>query len=592
MNKKIKHRGPDDEGHYVDAYVSLGHVRLSIIDLTEAGHQPMENEDGFLKIVFNGEIYNFIGLKKILEERGHTFKSHTDTEVILHAYEEWGERCVEKFRGMWAFAIYDSKQKKMFLSRDRFGIKPLYYYSDDNRFIFSSEMKSIFEHDIKKEPNDAVIYDFLVDNLIDHTEDTFFVGIKKIMPGYNMIYDLKRNVLHIKKYYDLRASLKKISDDIPVNRRFRESLLKAVKQRLMADVPVGSCLSGGLDSSSIVCMMREIERNKDIHTFSLVFPGIPIDESGYQRLVVEKTGVKWHKTSFGGKELLEDLKDLILTQEEPFKTLSIYGQYRVMKLARENKIKVLLDGQGSDEILAGYDWFFSYYFAELFKSSKKDLLRALLEYRKVYGTSKLILYMLIFLSRRFGRSRSKYPYLTRSFIMQYRGRKTKKPLLDARTINEASILAETYFSLPYLLRLEDKNSMRWSVESRVPFCDHELVEFTCSLPSHHKIKNCWTKTIMRESLSGLLPEKIRLRRDKIGFATPDTHLLRSEEGRELAYSIVGSDAFKSRKYWKYEKIKNMLDKHIKGKKDYASVLWKIFLTEMWLEMWIDSGGET
>ncbi len=585
MNKKIKHRGPDDEGYFTDKMVSLGHVRLSIIDLTATGHQPMENEDGSIKIVFNGEIYNFMAIRKILEKRGHVFKSHTDTEVIIHSYEEWGESCIKRFNGMWAFAIYDAKKSRLFLSRDRFGIKPLYYYTSGGKFVFSSEMKGIFEHGIKKVPNDALIYDFLVYDLIDHTEETFFKGIKKLMPGHNLIYDLKKRSCHIQQYYDLNKRIRKTEDE-----RFRELFFKSVRRRLIADVPVGSCLSGGLDSSSIVCAMREIEKDKEIHTFSLIFPGNKVDESRYQKIVVNKTGVMWHKTTFGGRDILKDMEDLIHTQEEPFRTLSIYGQYRVMKLTKKNNIKVILDGQGSDEILAGYHWFFGYYFAELIRMGKlMTAIKEMRSYKKIYGSMSPVKYTLsVFLQKMsVATLRMRNSYLNARFLKGFRKRNAKAPLLNVKTVNEIAVLAETYFSLPYLLRLEDKNSMRWSVESRVPFCDHELVEHVCSLPRNEKINNSWTKVVLRDSLRGLLPDEIRLRRDKVGFATPDDDLLRSNEGRKLAYSIIDSESFRSRKYWDWGEVKKMLDEHLRKKKNHGKVLWKILIIEMWLRIWCD-----
>lgn len=588
MNKRIKHRGPDGEGIYLDKKISLGHVRLSIIDLSEMGSQPMGDREGDLIIVFNGEIYNYIALRKILEKKGYVFKSRTDTEVILYAYREWGEGCVKKFNGMWAFAIYDRRKKTIFLSRDRLGIKPLFYFYNGNKFIFSSEIKAILAHQIERIPNESMIFDFMVYDLIDHTEETFFSGIKRLMPGHNIIYDIPNKKLSINVYYELSKATKKEKKF-----SFREEFTRSVKFRLISDVPVGSCLSGGLDSSAIVCTMKELQRNKDIHTFSLVFPGKKVDESKYQDIVVKETGVEWHKTTFGEKEIIKDIEDLIYTQEEPFRTLSIYGQYRVMKLAHDNKIKVVLDGQGSDEILAGYHWFFGYLFAELISKGKMlSFYREIKEYYKKYKNIKPLTYTLsLFIGgitqRSLGLRKS---YINKNFIKKFRQRKSKDPLLRARSVNQISMLSVTYFSLPYLLRLEDKNSMRWGVESRVPFCDHQLVEDVCSLPSTKKIHNAWTKILMRESLKGVLPEEIRNRRDKVGFATPDDEILRSEEGKSLANFLIKSKEFKERPYWNYKIVEKMLDDHINNRKNNGRTLWKILITEMWFREWIDGGN--
>ena len=596
MNGVIRHRGPDDEGVYVDDSVSLGHVRLAIIDLSPKGHQPMRYEkDGReVWIVYNGEIYNFMELRRELEKKGYAFNSNTDTEVILAAYLEWGFDCVKRFNGMWAFAIYDKSKNLLFLSRDRFGIKPLYYYYDGRNIIFSSEIKAILKHKIKREPNDAVIFDFLYYNLLDHTEDTFFKGIKRLMPSHSAVFDIKTRELRIFKYYDLRKRLKKLKKAEEDPATFRKLFKKAVKRRLIADVPVGSCLSGGLDSSSIVCMMRELEKNLEIKTFSLIFPGFKLDESKYQESVVQKCKVKRYTTTFTEEDILEDLEDLIYTQEEPFSTLSIYGQYRVMKLANENGMKVLLDGQGSDEILAGYHYFFGYYFAELFRKFKWiKLAKEVLAYHKIHKSWSPLLNMILYLSPKFIRRtlwRRRFKYLTDNFVERYKNRKSKEPQWSIKSLNEALLLAETYYSLPHLLRFEDKNSMRWSIESRVPFCDHELVEYVLSLPAEAKLEQGITKKILRESLKGILPEDIRTRISKIGFATPDEDILRTERGYKFARLIIESDSFKKRKYWKADVIKKMLEEHYSGKKNHSQALWRVIILELWLRRWIDGNA--
>ncbi|WP_082871977.1 asparagine synthase (glutamine-hydrolyzing) [Thermococcus piezophilus] len=584
MNASIRHRGPDDEGVYVDDNVSLGHVRLAIIDLSPRGHQPMRYEkDGKeVWIVYNGEIYNFMELRKELKKKGYTFNSNTDTEVILAAYLEWGFDCVKKFNGMWAFAIYDKSRNILFLSRDRFGIKPLYYYYNGQNIIFSSEIKAILTHNIERKPNDAIVFDFLYYNLLDHTEDTFFDGIKKLMPGHNCVFDLESRNLRIWRYYDLKTRIstsKVIKDNIP--ERFREIFFKAVKRRLIADVPVGSCLSGGLDSSSIVCAMRHLNPESEIMTFSLVFPRSKFDESKYQSSVVQKCSVKRFTTTFTVDDIIRDIDDLIYIQEEPFPTLSIYGQYMVMKLAHEKGIKVLLDGQGSDEILAGYHYFFGYYFAELFRKLQwRELFREIIAYYTVHKSTSPLISMIFHLFPKFIKHllwKRRFKYISESFVERYKHRNSKDLVWSIKTLREALILAETYYSLPHLLRFEDKNSMRWSIESRVPFCDYELVEYVLSLPSQEILKKGITKRVLREALKDILPEDIRNRISKIGFATPDKGLLRTERGYRFAKSIIESDRFKKRKYWKADVIKKMLEEHYRGKEDHSQELWKVII---------------
>ncbi|MDD1757575.1 MAG: asparagine synthase (glutamine-hydrolyzing), partial [Methanotrichaceae archaeon] len=275
MNKAIKHRGPDDEGVYLDENVTLGHRRLSIIDLSPAGRQPMSNEDDSIWIVFNGEIYNFLEIKEELLKKEHKFRSATDTEVIIHAYEEWGPSCVERFNGMWAFAIYDKNKSRLFLSRDRFGVKPLYYYCDDVRLIFSSEIKGLLEHNLERIPNDKSIFEYLAFGFLDHTSETFFRDINRLMPGENLFYDLSSKTKRIEKWYDLSSWLKNgmTLTEEDASKKIQEHLFSSISYRLIADVPVGSCLSGGIDSSTIVYSMRKLVQNSIIKTFSLVFPG-------------------------------------------------------------------------------------------------------------------------------------------------------------------------------------------------------------------------------------------------------------------------------------------------------------------------------
>ncbi|NJE42902.1 asparagine synthase (glutamine-hydrolyzing) [Thermococcus sp. GR6] len=592
MNQAIHHRGPDDEGVYVDENVSLGHVRLSIIDLSPKGHQPMKYEKNGKEvwIVYNGEIYNFQEIRTELEQRGYTFNSNTDTEIILAAYLEWGTNCVEKFNGMWAFAIYDKTKNILFFSRDRFGIKPLYYYYDGNNIIFSSEIKGILVHPIERRPNDAVIFDYLYYNLLDHTENTFFEGIKRLMPSHSAIFDIKTRELKIWRYYDLknRVMRKKEKDD---PKRFKELFFKAVKRRLLADVPVGPCLSGGIDSSSIVCVMRELAPNGEIKAFSLVFPGKNVDESEYQQAVVEKCNIEWFKTTFTPTDILNDLEDLVRAQEEPFLSLSVYGHYRIMKLARETGMKVLLDGQGSDEILAGYHSLFAYYYYELFKSLKwKTLLREIVAYKQNTGSLMAVKYFIgLMLPKKLQKwiiRKNNSDYLSRGFLSRFEELRTDARL-QKKDLNTA-LMELVINNLPYLLRFEDKNAMRWSIETRVPFLDPELVEFVLATPSDAKIRNGVTKFLLRRGLKGIVPDKILDRTDKVAFETPDQDMAASSEVKEFIEKIITSERFKNRPYWDWKKVYRLYtSKRGKGVL-IGDPLWRVIITEMWLRVWIDT----
>lgn len=589
MNQEIKHRGPDDEGFYCDENVSLGSVRLSIMDPSMKGHMPMFSKDDSHAIIYNGEIYNFPKIKKQLIEKGYEFSSGTDTEVLLYSYQEWGSRCVDKFNGMWAFAIYDRKNSILFLSRDRLGVKPLYYHWNGERFIFSSEIKGILKYEIERKVNEDIVFDYLYYNLVDHLDETFFEGIKKLTPGHTLRLDLKINKLDITKYYDLKASIKEKGNDQPGD--IKKSFLKSVKIRLIADVPVGSCLSGGIDSSSVVCAMKKLKK-EDVKVFSLIFPGKPIDETFYQKVVVEETGADWNRTTFTQEELLRDLEDFIYTQEEPTISLSMYGQYRVMRLVHENSIKVVLDGQGADEILAGYHWFFGYYFSELlFEFKWKKLWNEVGEYRKLNHEFNPLLNLLaliapLYLTRLFWKR--SHGFLSDKFLKGYEKRDSKYLVWESRNVNDVSFVAETYSSLPQLLRYEDKNSMRWSVESRVPFCDYEFVEKIMKLPSNDKIGRGTTKIIFRKAMKDILPEEIMERRDKIGFNTPDSELLKSEEGKNFGWELIRSSCFQKRPYWNASMVAKMFQEHLDGLKDNSEDIWKVFLMELWCRKWIDN----
>ena len=391
MTDLLRHRGPDDEGFLaVDsasgkvfsligseskiqglriedfnepADLFLGHRRLSIIDLSSAGHQPMCNEDGSLWIVYNGEIYNYLEIRKELVSLGHRFNSYTDTEVILHAYEEWGADCLSRFNGMWAFAIVDLKKKRIFCARDRAGVKPFYYVYDGKRFCFASEIKAILKMDhFSVEPNEQIIADYLFGGLIDHTRETFFKGIYQLRPGEYLL--IENNGLTTKPYWDIEPNEAHFVQEDDYTASFYELLEDSIRLRLRTDVPIGTCLSGGLDSSSIVCLANRLmfngqsidprlvgERQK---TFSSCFEDPVYDERKFIELVIDRTGAEKNYVFPQAEALFEDLTKLIWHQDEPFGSITIYAHWNVIRLARKRGVTVLLNGQGADELLAGY----------------------------------------------------------------------------------------------------------------------------------------------------------------------------------------------------------------------------------------------
>src|SRR4030042_721227 len=405
MTDSLRHRGPDDEGFLAvdstsgkvvsltgiesktygpriedfngSANLFLGHRRLSIIDLSPSGHQPMSNEDGTLWIVHNGEVYNYIEIRNQLETLGYHFKSRTDTEVILHAYEEWGVDCLSRFNGMWAFAIINLKTKKMFCSRDRAGVKPFYYLYDGKRFCFASEIKALLQmDDLCVEPNEQIVADYLFSGLLDYTHETFFKNIYQLRPGENLLVEADK--LAVQTYWDIEVKEVRFPHDSDYIERFYELLKDSIRLRLRSDVPIGSCLSGGLDSSSILCLANQLmfdgrhidprlvgERQK---TFSSCFEGPTYDERKFIELVTHQTGAEKNYVFPKAENLLKDLSMLIWQQEEPFGSTSIYAQWNVMRLSKKRQVTVLLDGQGGDELLAGYPTSFYFLVRQILKS--------------------------------------------------------------------------------------------------------------------------------------------------------------------------------------------------------------------------------
>ena len=596
MNQALQHRGPDDQSVYMDERVTLGHRRLSIIDLTPAGRQPKCNEDGSIWIVFNGEIYNFQELRAVLEEGGHVFTSNTDTEVIIHGYEEWGVGCVERFNGMWAFAIYDKNRGILFLSRDRFGVKPLYFSEQEGGLIFSSEIKAILQHMKIRAPNEKTVYDFLISGFLDHTPDTFFAGIERLMPGESMRYDISRRQAKRERWYDLEKRLEdgrqqagKMEEKQAAG-IIREIFMDSVRYRLISDVPVGSCLSGGIDSSAIVYAMRKLNENGVLKAFSMVFPGMREDESPYIEGVAIANDVAAHYITPTSEDLQKDINDLIRTQEEPFASLSIYGQYKVMELAHKSGMKVLLDGQGSDEVFAGYFIYYKYY---LFESLLRLRLgEAAATAKKIKNKlNDIILFPAMTILSRLGLSSGPLLRLwlsRRAYLRGYEEVPLSNPLLDRGfDLNRALKSDLLRFSIPQLLRYEDKNSMRWSIESRVPFLDYRLVETAASLPSRCKIHGGTTKYVLREALRGLVSDRILDRKNKIGFATPDRSWMKNPAFIGFMKTIFNSEQFRSRKYWVAEEAGKLLEQHSSGEKDHELVLWRIISVELWLEAFVD-----
>ncbi len=586
MMAAMKYRGPDDEGTYIDGKIGLGFVRLSIIDLSVNGHQPMIDESGQYIIILNGEIYNYIELKEELIARGYIFKSNSDTEVLLYSYIEWGKSCLDKLNGMFAFAVLNKKDKSLFIVRDRFGVKPVYYYQDSNTFIFCSEIPPILKvYNQKNEPDYQSVYDYLVFNRTDHSYATFFKNINKLQ--HSTYIEIKGKEIVKAKWYEIRDKL--IQPSIP-SHEYLEMLTSSIKLRLRSDVPVGVCLSGGLDSSTITSILNKRFQLNDVNTFSAVYGmGKRGDETAY---IQEYTPVlkNMFYTYPSAETLFEDQLSLIRAHAEPFPTTGIYAQYKVMQLAH-GKVKVLLDGQGADEQLAGYHYFFGYLFKELFQKLKwirflSEASDYYLNHRSFYGLNTfLFLMMPSVLRREVKEKNSAIHNHFRSQLIQ--GSTDVNSLISSLTLNEA-LLNHFEYKLEHLLKWEDRNSMWFSIESRVPFLDYRLVETTLSQPSQKIMKNGSTKVLLREAVKGIVPEKIRTRKDKIGFQTPEDEWFREKFYVSFINDLLNSESFRGRYLIDNKRALSLYNRHLRKEINISKNIWKWINLELWFREFIDN----
>ena len=600
MCSVIKHRGPDDEGIFVDSQVGLGMRRLSIIDI-ETGHQPIHNEDESIWIVFNGEIYNYRELRQFLERTGHKFYTLSDTEVIIHLYEEFGEECVKKLNGMFAFAIWDSKDKKLILARDRIGIKPLHYAILNDKLIFGSEIKSILEDaDVKREVNLRALHLFLAFEYVPAPE-TMFVGIKKLLPGHMLIY--KSGNIIIKQYWDLEFKNSRQTIEYYTHKIY--ALLKeSVRRRLMSDVPLGAFLSGGIDSSSIVALMSEL-MDAPVKTFSIGFEDQSYNELKYARIVAEHFGTE-HYEEIITPDAVKLVKKIIRYLDEPFADVSVFPTYLVSDLARKH-VTVVLSGDGGDELFAGYDWYVASRLDNLYRKAPAVFRKAIAEtIHKLPPSSQKKGFVNIL--QRFVEG-SSLPVDGRHIRWQYFiTDEGKKYLYTTNTNNEWSNLfdvingyylrdnandrlsKEQYVDIKMYLPDDilvkvDRMSMANSLEARVPFLDHEFVEFSATIPADLKLHGLRTKYILKRAMSRLLPEEI-IHRKKQGFSIPMKNWLR-DELRNLMLEILSEKRLKENGYFNYEYVNKIMKQHLEGRRNNAHQLWALMVFELWYEMHID-----
>jgi asparagine synthase (glutamine-hydrolysing) len=594
MLAELEHRGPDGRGVYRDEGVALGHLRLAIIDLSDAGLQPFASEDGRLQLLHNGEIYNYRELRAELKARGHRFHTATDTEVILAAYREWGEHCVDRFNGMWAFVLWDGEERTLFCSRDRFGIKPFYYRLDGSRFAFASEPRALREG---TRANLAAVRDYVEQGYLDEDAQTFFDGVLRLPPAHNLVFGPPG--LRVERYWRLEPH------DPPADpvAAVRELFLDAVRLELRSDVPVGTCLSGGVDSSAIACAVSHLLRTEAENaapvgerqkTVTAYFDDAGFDERPYARAVVERTDAEPHWVSFTAEELVDRLPAIVEAQGEPFGSTSICAGWHVMGAARDAGLTVMLDGQGGDEILAGYRAAFGYRLSDLLR--RGDLREASAElgaFASMHGPRWAAVAVatphvperarLSARARLRGSSSLVHPELRAA---ARDGSGNGAPAFPDR-LRRALAVTLTRRGLPELLRYEDRNSMAHSLEARVPFLDHRLVELAFSLDGGQLIHRGETKSVLRRALADLLPPEVRDRRDKLGFVTPEGRFLRGALG-EHAAEVFSSPEFAARGFVDAPAARRRLERHRRGELEAGMELWRALNLELWARRFLDA----
>ena len=664
MNQVIKHRGPDDEGYFlantrdknyelagggdtpeavwasrspfvprdkIDRIspevrgfnLTFGHRRLSIFDLSPAGHQPMCNDDGTIWLTYNGEIYNYIELREELKGRGYRFTSNTDTEVVIHAYEEWGYDCLKEFNGVWAFALWDMKSGKLFCARDRFGVKPFYYYFNSKIFVFASEIKALLEHpEVPRKANEEAVYNYLLWGLLVHPVDTFFKGIKELKASHYLVVDADNGVT-TKKWWNLEVNSENnfSTDSIDgAAQQFLELLEDSIRLRLRGDVPVGALLSGGLDSSSIVCLTDRLINSDNVpnsrligekqKTFSACYEDTHSDERRFIEAVTKKVKTEKNYVFPDGDGLWRELPLLVWHQDEPFLSTSMYAQWCVMRKAGTMGVKVLLDGQGGDELLAGYNHYFGTLFLELLLGGRIGRLAhesrcAAANMGVRYSSSIAVTALIIALFETLPISAQ---FAARNMSLTLRGRKAPELLNPSFSKRLASrglaafkqhnralanlqqvLQRDLWTSLGAYFHYGDRDCMASSIEARVPFVDHRIVEYLFSLPASLKMRDGWTKWILRQAMQGILPEEVRLRKDKLGMPTPESTWLR-HNGKKIIALFSSGDVL-SRDYINPAVIANNLD-DLLSRRTTRWEVWHCLNLELWLRAFFSTGLST
>jgi asparagine synthase (glutamine-hydrolysing) len=599
MLECISHRGPDGVRQVIrDGRVGLGHRRLAIIDLSEDASQPMRSDSG-CEVILNGEIYNYLELRAELASGGAAFRTSSDTEVLLAAYDRWGVDCLRRLNGMFAFALYDPSRRTLLLARDRLGEKPLYYHrAGDGTFLFASEIKALLAYPgVMARAEMGSVYRFLRHKLTEQDPATFFEGIASLPPAHYLELGVDDGGEVMQRYWTLDGSAEDPRPHDELVAAYRALLEDSIGIRLRADVAVGSSLSGGIDSSAVVgylALGRHLERQ---HTFSARFPGWPLDEGRYIADVTALTGARSHEVEPAPDPT--DLERVVWHQDQPFGSLSIYAQWCVMRLAHEHGVTVLLDGQGADETLAGYHFYFGALFRYLARTGRwARLAREMQSFSATHGPARLrslaFQAMPPAAANRLRRLR-RGPGISASFA------RTHAPVASSRASSErfrtdldqvlASTLSESV--LPGLLRYADRNSMAFGREVRLPYLDHRLVELAFSMPWEMKLSRGRTKRVLRESMRDYLPDSVRGRKDKIGYMPPQAAWLRGPL-REWAEDLLASQRLAEREWTDAPAIRAMWRSFRDGEDDLNGDIWRFLSVEAWAQRFLDgrSGVES
>jgi len=594
MAGSLRHRGPDDDGFYLEGRVGFAFRRLAILDLTPEGHQPMLSHDGRFAIIFNGEIYNYVELREELRAKGHRFRSTGDTEVLLAAYGEWGEACLSRLNGMWSFIIHDRTTGGVFGSRDRFGVKPLYVHRSPEAFVLGSELKAFLPSGLYRP---GVNWDsaaaFLLDGRLDQGRETFYSGIEQVPAGHSFEID-PAGRMTLRPYWSLPAE----SETAPADaaERFAELFEDAVRLRLRSDVPVGVCLSGGLDSTAIICAMarqRPAEvRDQPLYAFSFNAP--EFDESRFLGATIAQTGAKLVPLETGGNQLWDRFAEVLAAQDEPVHSMTALVGYGLMRLAREHDVTVILNGQGADETIGGYPSFFRDYWRTLFASKGLGTtLREIGRHSEVHGASRMRAVISVLrhsallhlgtlgvyqrlITRRRQAQVGTHPWF-RAALAGPRPAPSRRAPDD---LHDALADAVQQDPLPLYLRVEDRNSMAHSVEARLPFMDYRLVSFLFTLPAMEKMRGPWNKFILREAMRGRIPEAVRSRVEKFGFPTPVQQWIAQGLHEPLA-DLLGSRRARERGIYHTDRLLADLERIRRGEASLAGPIIRVAQFELW-----------